>query len=247
MLDQIKEEPSPRKEMPIRDGLTSKWSHKQGNEDSSQYPASQNTAKSQFGRSKKHDVYKQPTVRERLFQDTPGEQLKQLQHKIQSLEKERHRNQNQTDVEQASNNNNPNKKLQASDDVNLKKGQKTLDHTENLIDLADTLFNYNEKEDTVYLKSPTTGQVIRIKNPKSKIRPSENALLNLKHVEEQIHSQSVLPDFGYMQDNYIIDRGFNQSSWKRVSELIGNKDKFQWLMNYIRVKTLRKSIQSLEE
>lgn len=109
------------------------------------------------------------------------------------------------------------------------------------------MISYNEKEGTVYLKSPTTGQVIRIRNPKAKIRSSENALLNLKHIEDQINSQSVLPDFGYMQDNYIIDRGYNQSSWKKVTELIGNKDKFQWLMNYIQVKNLKRSIQNLEE
>jgi Na+-translocating ferredoxin:NAD+ oxidoreductase RnfC subunit len=81
------------------------------------------------------------------------------------------------------------------------------DHTEKAINLSEQLISYNENEDTVYLKSPTTGQVIRIRNPKAKISSSENALMNLKHVEAQIKSQTVLPDFGYMQDNYIIDRG----------------------------------------
>lgn len=32
-----------------------------------------------------------------------------------------------------------------------------------------------------------------------------------------------------------------------MTELIGNKDKFQWLMNYIQVKNLKRSIQNLEE
>lgn len=46
------------------------------------------------------------------------------------------------------------------------------DHTEKAINLSEQLISYNEKEDTVYLKSPTTGQVIRIRNPKAKISSS---------------------------------------------------------------------------
>jgi hypothetical protein len=111
-----------------------------------------------------------------------------------------------------------------------------------LMEIAEKLVSFNESEDTVYLKSPTTGQVIRIRNPKVKIKPSSKALVNLKHVDEQIKSQSVLPDFGYMQDNYLIDRERNFSNWKRVSELIENKGKFEWLMNYIKMKSLKRSI-----
>ena len=57
--------------------------------------------------------------------------------------------------------------------------------------------SYNQQEDTVYLTSPTSGHVMKIRNPRVKIESSAVAQMNLRFVEEQIKSQSVLPDFGY--------------------------------------------------
>ena len=55
------------------------------------------------------------------------------------------------------------------------------------------------------LKSPTTGQVIKIKNPKIKIPASSEGLKDLMHIEEQITGMSMMPDFGYQEDNYILN------------------------------------------
>ena len=54
------------------------------------------------------------------------------------------------------------------------------------------------------LISPTFGDTIKIRNPKVKFGSSSNALKDLRHIEEQILEMSVLPDFGYERDNYIL-------------------------------------------
>lgn len=89
------------------------------------------------------------------------------------------------------------------------------------------------------LKSPTTGKVIQIKNPKIEIRASSEGLKDLMRIEEQITGMSMLPDFGYQQDNYIINQkgGEEADKWKLLSRLVtGKEDKFGWLMNFIKMK-----------
>jgi len=54
------------------------------------------------------------------------------------------------------------------------------------------------------LISPITGHVIRLNKVSNKLSTSAEALHELKHVEEQIVGMSVLPDFGYGEDNYIL-------------------------------------------
>ena len=89
------------------------------------------------------------------------------------------------------------------------------------------------------LKSPTTGQVIKIRNPKIEIRASSEALKDLMHIEEQITGMSMMPDFGYQEDNYILNEKNDEGEdkWKLLSRLvIGKEDKFGWLMNFIKMK-----------
>lgn len=63
--------------------------------------------------------------------------------------------------------------------------------------------NYNNGD--VILNSPTFGDTIKISEPKIKFGTSLNALKDLKHVEEQIQGMTVLPDFGYAEDNYLLE------------------------------------------
>lgn len=42
-----------------------------------------------------------------------------------------------------------------------------------------------------------------------------------------------MPDFGYAEDNYLIERDSNCSKWKTLSGLLGDPERFGWLMNYI--------------
>jgi hypothetical protein len=49
-----------------------------------------------------------------------------------------------------------------------------------------------------------------------------------------------LPDFGYAKDNYILDREEATNKWSLLTELLGNNEKYQWLIEQIKVRMLRK-------
>lgn len=49
---------------------------------------------------------------------------------------------------------------------------------------------------------------------------------------------SVMPDFGYQQDNYILDRSSEQNKWKLISKILNDNIKFGWLINYIKLSKL---------
>jgi hypothetical protein len=44
-----------------------------------------------------------------------------------------------------------------------------------------------------------------------------------------------LPDFGYGEDNYILSHHEAQNKWKLLTGLIGDNEKFEWLMRYIQL------------
>jgi len=46
--------------------------------------------------------------------------------------------------------------------------------------------------------------VIKLNKVTNRLGTSAEALQELKHVEEQIVGMSVLPDFGYGEDNYLF-------------------------------------------
>lgn len=100
---------------------------------------------------------------------------------------------------------------------------------------ADKYVTIDDVKNTVNLISPTTGEVIAIKGKNVRVGTSYDALTELKHVEEQILDMSVLPDFGYAEDNYILSRGENTNKWQLLTELLDNPEKFSWLMNHIKL------------
>lgn len=55
-----------------------------------------------------------------------------------------------------------------------------------------------------------------------------------------------MPDFGYAEDNYLIDND-NSNKWKTISSLIGDNERFSWLMNYIQLSKLETTIEKEEE
>lgn len=99
-------------------------------------------------------------------------------------------------------------------------------------------FSYNPKEDVATLTSPTFGDQIRIKSPSVKFGSSRNALKDLKHVEEQIKDFSILPDFGYAEDNYILSQYLSTDPQRILTGLLGDPKRFAWLMNYINLTKL---------
>ena len=72
---------------------------------------------------------------------------------------------------------------------------------------------------------------------------------DLLHIEEQIQEFCGLPDFGYGKDNIFIDFSEeNGSKWKPLTNLIHNPKRFDWLMNFIRLRLLsRKAKQEKEQ
>jgi hypothetical protein len=56
----------------------------------------------------------------------------------------------------------------------------------------------------------------------------------------------VVPDFGYEADNFCIQRE-GGNGWQVLLGLLGNKDRYQWLMNYIKVSKLRNKKKALDD
>ena len=54
---------------------------------------------------------------------------------------------------------------------------------------------------------------MKIKNVNARIKTSFDGMKELKHVEEQIIGMTVLPDFGYAEDNYILEREETRNKW----------------------------------
>ena len=85
------------------------------------------------------------------------------------------------------------------------------------------------------------GGHITLKNvaPGTKFGSSQTGRESLIHLEKQIAAMTVIPDFGYYTDNVLIQQSLDSTAkpnnWKKLLELTGDKDKFEWLMNFIKV------------
>lgn len=111
---------------------------------------------------------------------------------------------------------------------------------------ASDLIKVDEQSGAVSITSPTFGDTIKILKPTLRFGSSQTCLKDLKHVENQIKSMSVMPDFGYAEDNYLIDND-NNNKWKTICSLIGDNERFSWLMNYIQLSKLETTIEKEEE
>ena len=59
---------------------------------------------------------------------------------------------------------------------------------------------------------------------------------------------SALPDFGYGEDNYILAHMNTQpNKWRMLTGLLGEHEKFDWLMGFLQIKKLEKEIQVQEQ
>lgn len=101
-------------------------------------------------------------------------------------------------------------------------------------------------EDWVHLISPTFGSTLKIWKPKAKIGSSKTALKDLIHIEKQVETLSGMPDFGYAEDNYILQES-DQDKWKHLTGIIGDNSKFEWLMGYIRMTQLEEMVKKNDE
>ena len=46
----------------------------------------------------------------------------------------------------------------------------------------------------------------------------------------------VMPDFGYEGDNFVLERTEAPRNWKLLTDVIYNKDKYEWLRNHIQLR-----------
>ena len=51
-----------------------------------------------------------------------------------------------------------------------------------------------------------------------------------------------MPDFGYGEDNYILDTNA-KDKWKVITGLLGDTKRFAWLMNFIILNKLEIDIK----
>jgi hypothetical protein len=81
-----------------------------------------------------------------------------------------------------------------------------------------------------------------IQKPTMPIMSYTESLANLRHIENQIMQSNVLPDFGYNQDNYLIDRFDKDEKWKTLLGVIGDQQRFEYLMHFIALSKLQKQV-----
>ena len=85
----------------------------------------------------------------------------------------------------------------------------------------------------VELISPNKKGVFKIKNVKVPISTSALRFEELSHIEAQIAGMQVMPDFGYEGDNFVLEKSGAPRNWKLLTDVIYNKDKYEWLRNHI--------------
>lgn len=56
----------------------------------------------------------------------------------------------------------------------------------------------------------------------------------------------MLPDFGYAEDNYILSHHESQNKWRMLTGLLGNSDKFEWLMTFIKLQKMEQQVDRQE-
>ena len=86
---------------------------------------------------------------------------------------------------------------------------------------------------SVELISPNKTGVFRIKNVKVPISTSYLRFEELSHIERQIAEMKVMPDFGYEGDNFVLEKAEAPRNWRLLTDVIYNKDKYEWLRNHI--------------
>lgn len=197
--------------------------------------------------------FKKQGVRQRLLGGNLKNRLKELQLKAQEIGR---KTQEQD------------KKLQTS--VKHKQADRRVSHIGNSVSSIDSLknveqgsdnseddivhevqqspfINYDKNRKDVILTSPVFGDSITIKKPSLKFGSSKNALKDLKHVENQIKELSVMPDFGYAEDNYLLNPYEGANKWKLLTGLLGDSKRFAWLMNFILLQKLEAEVQNHED
>ena len=98
---------------------------------------------------------------------------------------------------------------------------------------------FSENGKQVELISPNKQGIFKIKNSRVPIASSALRFEELQHIEAQIQGMQVMPDFGYEGDNFVFEQE-GARNWKLLTDLIYDKDKYEWLRNHIKLRQIRK-------
>ena len=75
------------------------------------------------------------------------------------------------------------------------------------------------------LHSPIMEGKITIKNPRVPISTSAVGFAELKYIESQMAELSIVPDFGYGDDNFCIQKE-GGNGWHTLTGLLGDSDRY---------------------
>ena len=95
-------------------------------------------------------------------------------------------------------------------------------------------------KNVIELISPAQHTVLKIRNSKIPIASDALRFQELVHIENAIVGMSVMPDFGYEGDNFVIERSQDAPrNWKLLTDFVYNKDKYEWLQNHLTLRKIR--------
>jgi len=81
---------------------------------------------------------------------------------------------------------------------------------------------------------------VLIHNPKITIASDPLRFEELKHIEDTMNGMQTMPDFGYGDDNFVIERASDAPrNWKLLTDFVYNKDKYEWLQNHLTLRKIR--------
>lgn len=90
------------------------------------------------------------------------------------------------------------------------------------------------------------GDTITLRNQVGlRLQTTKTGLKELKKVEQQI-KQNVMPDFGYQQDNYLLEQHTARNKWSLMTDYLGDSDRFSQLMNFIKLNKIESEIREVE-
>ena len=118
-----------------------------------------------------------------------------------------------------------------------------LDDTE-----AKKYIRYKDEGKTIEIISPQMKGILRIKGSKVNIAPNPLRFEELQYIESAIVSMKGLPDFGYEEDNFVLDRHPDAPrNWKLLTDFVWNRDKYMWLQNHLALRKLRLKQEALDD
>ena len=105
---------------------------------------------------------------------------------------------------------------------------------------------YSPHGTTVQLLSPNKKDVMTIRNCKVNIVSDPSRFVELQHIEDQITSMKSVPDFGYENDNFLLENTDAPRNWELMTGLLSGKHRHEWLRTHIAIRKINHEKSSVE-